>query len=55
MIGVPFDTLCDLFGLKREHHSNKPCRALGSTIPSVPKATSTHKSVNGSIAPHLGR
>jgi hypothetical protein len=41
----------DLLGLKREHHSNKPCRVLGSTIPSVPKATSTHKSVYGSIAP----
>ncbi|THK34358.1 hypothetical protein EHS39_30755 [Ensifer sp. MPMI2T] len=49
--GVPVDTLCDLIGPKGEHHSNPPCRTRGSTIPSTPKATSTLKSVNGSIAP----
>lgn len=53
MIGVPFDTLCDLLGPKGERHSNKPCKASGSTIPSAPKATSTLKSVNGSSAPPL--
>lgn len=53
MIGVPFDTLCDLIGLKGEHHSNSPCRARRSTIPSAHKATSTLKFINGSIAPDV--